>query len=102
LDKKGRLDIVRKAPMMMVVAAQHQNLLPLMSDRYRWPIVIIIELMRAGAGCPLRASDLIEAGVRSYGLKAIGAPYFRDLVSALREGGAPIKSERYRGYWWDG
>ena len=74
----------------------------LLHDRYRWPYAILRELRWRDSQRSIRAADLVVRCVQRDGLAEINASYARELISALRAGGAPIESARSAGYWWGG
>lgn len=105
MNSKTRSDIAQNARRLADVAAGASYDIDLLEARYRWPCAIMHELIRApqdyAPDYALRASELIDSIARRRQWEPIGAPYFRDLVSALREGGAPIASKPWQGYWWN-
>jgi hypothetical protein len=101
MNKKSQIDLCRSIPGLLKALAVIPlgDLLPLLADRYKWPIAIVATLRSANN--PIRAADIIKKAQSSYALDEVTPNYLREIIAVLRRGGVPIKFARSRGYWID-
>jgi hypothetical protein len=101
MNKKSQLDLYRKVGDLRKAlrAVPLGDLLPLLADRYKWPIAILDVLERSKH--PMRAAEIIAKVRRYYPLEEITPNYVREIIAVLRRTGVRIESGRSRGYWME-